>query len=130
MKTKLVVLGVFLAAALCWAGLAQAGLVGGQTVSIFQTDGLESANGTFKSARNSADTTQYIGCSRYAYDTGSNSITCYARNAAGTYRSCSTGNENMLRVAETLNPSAYLFFVVNADGSCDRVISVNASYNL
>lgn len=88
------------------------------------------ANGTFKSVRNSADSQQYIGCSLYAYDTGSYSATCYAYSASGQYASCYTSDANMLKVVQTLNPASYLYFVVNADGSCDRVISVNASFNL
>jgi hypothetical protein len=131
MKTKIVVLGAFLLAAVLGAGLAHAGLNGGQQVNVWtDSAGLLNANGTFKTARSSSDSTQYIGCSRYAYDTGSNSITCYAKKADGTYASCFTGNDIMLRVAETLNPASYLYFVVNSDGSCDRVITVNASYNL
>lgn len=108
-----------------------AGLVGNNPVAIW-TDGAgqKNANGTLRDARYSADGTQYIGCSRYAYDTGSNSIVCYARDAAGNYASCFTGDDNMLRVAETLNPASYLYFVVNADGSCDRVITVLSSFDM
>jgi hypothetical protein len=127
------VLGVFLGALLLGAGVtrvARAGLVDSTQVSIFTTGGLDSANGALRAARNSADGTQYIGCSRYAYDTGSNSIVCYAMSSAGVYRSCFTGNDAMLRVAETLNPAAYLYFVVNGDGSCNRVITVLASFDL
>ena len=83
-----------------------------------------------EAARNSADGTQYIGCSRYAYDTGSTSITCYAQSASGAYKSCYTSNDQMIRVAETLNSAGYLMFAVNADGSCDRVISALVSFNL
>jgi hypothetical protein len=110
---------------------AVAGNSSGVQVSV-GTDGAGqvSASGTFKSARNSADTQQYIGCSLYAYDTGSYSATCYAYSASGQYASCYTSDANMLKVVQTLNPASYLSFVVNADGSCDRVISVNASYNL
>jgi hypothetical protein len=113
-------------------GVTHAGLVGYNPVNIW-TDGsgLQSANGTLRDARNSSDSVQYIGCSRYAYDTGSNSIVCYARTASGTYLSCQTANAGMVRVAETLNPASYLYFVVNSDGySCNRVIAVAASYNL
>ena len=124
--TVLFVCGTLLASSVTYAGL-----VGYNPVSIW-TDGSgqKNANGTLRDVRNSADGTQYIGCSRYAYDTGSNSIVCYARDASGNYVSCWTGDDNMLRVAETLNSAGYLYFVVNADGSCDRVITVLASYNL
>jgi hypothetical protein len=122
---------LFVCGALFASSATYAGLVGNTPVSIW-TDGSgqKNANGTLRDARNSADSMQYIGCSRYAYDTGSNSIVCYARDAAGNYASCWTGDDNMLRVAETLNPAAYLYFVVNADGSCDRVITTLTSYNM
>jgi hypothetical protein len=127
---KKVVLAAFFGSFLIGAGIASAGSVGNTQVSIFTTNGLDAAKGTLRAVRNSADSTQYIGCSRYAYDTGSTSIVCYANDANGNYRSCSTGNDQMLRVAETLNPAAYLYFVVNTDGSCDRVITTLTSYNL
>jgi hypothetical protein len=131
-QTKLA-LGVFVVALLLGAGVtrvARAGSVDNTQVSIFTTDGLDAANGTLRAVRNSGDGTQYIGCSRYAYDTGSDSIVCYAMDSMGAYKSCFTGNDAMLRVAETLNPAAYLYFVVNADGSCNRVITVLASFDM
>jgi len=109
-----------------------AGSVDNTQVNIW-TDGftgLQSANGTLRAARNSADSTQYIGCSRYSYDNGSNSIVCYARSSTGAYLSCSTSDAGMVRVAESLSSAGYLYFVANTDGSCDRVISVLASFNL
>jgi hypothetical protein len=112
------------------AGAAVAGSVSNQTVAFSTTGGLLDAKGTFKPVRNSADAVQFIGCSRYAYDTGSTSIVCMATNAAGQSRSCQTSNNEMLRVAENLNPASYLYFVINADGSCDRVIATNYSFNL
>jgi hypothetical protein len=127
---KKVVLAAFFGSFLLGAGIASAGSVGNTQVQITTTNGLDAAKGTLRAVRNSADSTQYIGCSRYAYDTGSTSIVCYANDANGNYRSCSTGNDQMLRVAETLNPAAYLYFVVNTDGSCDRVITTLTSYNL
>jgi hypothetical protein len=126
--TALLVSGILLA-----SGVTYAGMTGYNPVNIWtdSSTGLQSANGTLRDARNSADNTQYIGCSRYAYDTGSNSIVCYARTAAGAYLSCQTSDAGMVRVAETLNSASYLYFVVNSDGwSCNRVISVHASYNL
>jgi hypothetical protein len=129
---KTLILGLLVCSTLLVSGVTYAGLVGNNPVNIW-TDGSgqPSANGTLRDARNSADSSQYIGCSRYAYDTGSNMIVCYARTASGSYLSCQTSDANMVRVAETLNSSAYLYFVVNPDGySCDRVITVLASYNL
>lgn len=98
------------------SGLTFAGSSSNNPVSIWtDSSGLQQANGTLKDVRNSADNTQYIGCSRYAYDTGSNSIVCYAQSAGGAYLSCWTGDANMVRVAETLNSAGYLYFAVNAE---------------
>jgi hypothetical protein len=129
---KTLITALLVCSTLLASGVTYAGLVGNNPVNIW-TDGsgLQSANGTLRDARHSADSLQYIGCSRYAYDTGSSSIVCYARTASGSYLSCQTSDAGMVRVAETLNPASYLYFVVNADGwSCDRVITVAASYNL
>ena len=112
-------------------GITYAGSSSSQVVSIWtDSAGLQNANGTLKATRDSADATQYIGCSRYAYDTGSNFVICYARSAAGAYQSCQTSDASMMRVAETLNPASYLYFVTNTDGTCDRVITVAASFDL
>jgi hypothetical protein len=114
------------------SGAAVAGSSSNNQVTVWTdaTSGLPAANGTLRAVRNSPDSTQYIGCSIYAYDTGSTSIVCYAMTATGTYRSCWSSNPEMIRVAQTLNPASYLFFEVNSDGSCDRVISSQVSFNL
>jgi hypothetical protein len=122
---------IFAATLVAGVTTAVAGMSGGQQVNIWtDSNGLLNANGTFQNTRHSADSVQYIGCSLYAYDSGGYSATCYARSASAQYTSCFTTDANMLKVVQTLNPASYLYFVVNADGSCDRVISVNASYNL
>jgi len=117
-------------AVLLLTGSALAGSSSSTEVSVWTSGGKVLAKGSLRVARYSSDTTQYIGCSRYAYDTGSNSITCYALEENGDYANCYTGDENMLRVAETLNRAAYLYFRVDTDGSCDFVITTLASYNL
>jgi hypothetical protein len=122
---------IFAVALVAGATTAVAGLAGGQQVSIWtDSAGLINANGTLSNTRNSADSVQYIGCSYYTYDSGSASAVCYARSASGQYASCSTTNATLLSAVQTLNPAAYLYFVVNADGTCNRVITVTTSYNL
>lgn len=130
MTMKTIFLGACLGATLLAAGLAKAGSVSTQAVTFSTVGGLEAASGSVRATRNTADTVQYIGCVRYAYDTGSNTALCYAKNAAGTVRQCSTSNESMMRSAETANPMSSIYFVVNTDGSCDRVIVTNTSFNL
>lgn len=129
---KSIIAALLVGSAMLASGVTYAGYAGGNQVSIW-TDGagLQNANGTLREARFSPDSTQYIGCSRYAYDSGTNLVVCYARTAAGAYLSCQTSDANLIRVAETLNPASYLYFVVNSDGiTCDRVITVATSYNL
>jgi hypothetical protein len=128
--TKKLVGVTFLGAILAGVGLAHAGVVSNQQVMIWSSGGLDAANGALLPSRNSSDGNQYIGCSRYAYDSGGSSIICYARDASGAYKSCSTGQDQMLRAAETLNPAGYLYFVVNPDGTCSSVVTVTASFFL
>src|SRR5262245_50561129 len=79
------------------ATVAVAGSSSNQQVAVWtDANGLTNANGTFLAARHSPDTTQYIGCSLYAYDTGSYSATCYAYSATYQYASCYTSNAQML----------------------------------
>ena len=127
---KLALIATFAALAV-GAGLAHAGSVSNQTVGFSTTStGLEAASGGVRATRNSADTVQYIGCVRYTYDTGSNSALCYAKNAAGTLKQCTTNDPNMMRAAELMNSMSFLSFAINADGTCDRVIVTNTSFNL
>jgi len=127
---KKLMLATFIGSLLAGAGAAYAGSVDNTVVTFGTTSGLPYAKGTLRAVRNSSDSTQYIGCSRYAYDTGSSSIVCYAMRSDGSSRSCQTSNDQMMRVAETLNPAAYLYFVVNSDGSCNRVITALSSDDL
>ena len=117
-------------AGLCVAGSVAAGSVSNQTVNVWTSGSVTYGNGVLRAARYSSDSVQYIGCSRYAYESGSNSITCYAKAANGDYVSCWTGDDNMLRSAETLNSAGYLYIGANADGECNRVITVTASYDI
>jgi hypothetical protein len=126
---KLALIATF-AALVVGAGLAHAGSASTSAVTFSTVGGLEAASGSARVTRNTADNVQYIGCVRYAYDTGSNSALCYARNAAGTVRQCTTNDPNMLRSAELMNPMSSLYFVINTDGTCDRVIVTNTSFNL
>jgi hypothetical protein len=126
MKKWAFILGVFGASA-----VALAGSVSNQTVAVWtDSSGLTKANGDLEAARHSGDSTQYIGCSLYAYDSGSLSATCYAESATGQYASCSTDSPQMLQLVASLNSASYLYFGVNADGSCAWVVTVNSSFNL
>ena len=121
MKTK--VMGMGVVGALLVAGLSTAGSSSGSPVTLFTDSGsgLPGAKGSLRSARFTSDSVQYIGCGHHAYDDGTTFVSCYARDAAGTLRTCFTSDQRMVRTAETLDPASYLFFTVGADGSCERL---------
>ncbi|MFZ5893364.1 MAG: hypothetical protein ACOY0T_20050 [Myxococcota bacterium] len=114
------------------AGIALAGARGGQMVSLYvDDDGLLAANGSLLATRQSVDSLAHIGCWVQVYADGHRVATCSARDASGATRSCMTEHPGMIKNALSLNSAGYVYFSLNADGStCDRVIAVNASYNL
>jgi hypothetical protein len=120
--------GTFLGALLIGAGLAQAGAVRPEPVSISTSGGLDCARGSVRVTQDSADDASYLGCVRFTDAGGSRTALCYARNAAGAVKQCSTSEPGMVSAAETVNPRSYLSFVVNTDGSCDRVIVTNTTF--
>jgi len=80
--------------------------------------------GAFGTARNSADTVQYIGCWDYG-----NSARCFARNSASTAKSCSTTDPNHLAVIRGLVDSTYIYVNFNTTtGACTNVYSYNNSF--
>lgn len=84
------------------------------------------AYGSMGSARNSADSSQQIGCT-IGLDITSNpntltrSLSCFARNAAGVSVACTvpatwtTQWENFARVLDTLGPQSYIYFIAQMD---------------
>jgi len=85
---------------------------------------LDVGYGYLGSARNSADSVQYIGC----YTRGSNA-TCTVVNAAGQSGSCSTSNAAQLTAIHSMSSDAYLLFGWdNATGVCEFVYVRNFSY--
>jgi hypothetical protein len=62
-------------------------------------DSIGYASGSLDSARNSADTMQYINCEMYA----SGNIQCKARNSAGVQRTCSTANTDFVKTVQMIN---------------------------
>jgi hypothetical protein len=78
------------------------------------------AEGAIGSARNSADTVQYLGCSVSATTTGT-SIQCVARNAAGTQVQCNTSSPNLINAALSIQTDNYLRFDWDATGACTAI---------
>jgi len=74
------------------------------------------ASGDLGYVRNTPDTVQYIGC-----QSSQSSGSCWAKNAAGEYKTCVTSDAAMLAVIRSLNGDGHLMFGWNGDGSCREV---------
>jgi hypothetical protein len=88
------------------------------------------AQGDLGAAHNSADSTQYIGCSIIFWGPGSglaNQAICTARSAANVYLSCSTTNADFIAMAGEIKGDSFLFFSVDAAGLCNQLQVDNSS---
>jgi hypothetical protein len=113
-----------IAIAIAIAGLSTTAWAGFHTAQqVVISDPGMFANGDLGYVHNTADLTQYIGCSSYG-----TSASCMARNLAGVLRSCSTANPSMLAAIHSLNGDSHLYFGWNAAGQCTFVNVRNASY--
>lgn len=84
--------------------------------------------GSMGSARNSGDNNQYIGCT---VNTSGSTPTgnCYARNAAGTLKTCTTTNFYYVEQMKSLASDSYIYFGWNASGQCTTLsIGTMSSY--
>ncbi len=129
MKKLHAVVGV--AVALSLAGTAAwAGAKTVVPVTISPSASTTWVSGTIGSARNSANTNETIGCALYAYSNVSapSSIQCYARNAAGTYISCTSTAPALVNAMSAITSDSYITFVVDTSGSCTHVYINNSSY--
>jgi hypothetical protein len=100
---------------------AQAGMKTIQQVVVNEAQ--SSAWGDLGYARNTADSTQYIGC--YLIGSGVDGGTygiCTARNAAGVTRSCSTDASNYLYIITSINSDSFVQFKWNTAGKCTMII--------
>src|SRR5262249_34011982 len=70
------------------------------------------AGGVVGDARRSADSSQYIGCSVWAYPNGvgSSSTSCFAMDAYGNYAYCYTGSAEVARAVEGMTSDSYVSF--------------------
>lgn len=127
MKNNILVIGVL--GALLGSGFAMAGRVETSPVAFVSVSGgRQLVRGSLRNARFSGDTVQYIGCAHSAYSDGTNEVACYARNAAGSTRSCVTTNADLMRTAAMVGPATNLQFLISADGvSCEEITSHNYS---
>lgn len=90
------------------------------TVPVYVTD--SSFGGAKGTARNSADTLQYIGCR----DNGSN-VFCVARDAAGVTKSCTATGATNIAVFRGSTDHSRLDVRFSA-GECTSIAQTNTSY--
>jgi len=84
---------------------------------VISTTGIKPyASGDLGYVRNTADFTQYIGCETTATLGG-----CYAVNAAGLYKSCTTTDAALIDLIRSINGDGNLFFSWNPDGTCKGI---------
>jgi hypothetical protein len=93
-----------------------------------------SAAGSVGTARNSLDTTQYIGCQMWSFgDSTGATIYCFARTAptataASTYAQCIAGNSpSMASVVDAMGPASQIVFEWDANGNCTYIAADNSS---
>jgi hypothetical protein len=84
------------------------------------------SSGSVGSARNSADTTQYIGCQMVIWN-GSVSFECFARNASGAWGSCYSSNPAFFPVVQSIGPSSFIAWDNDANGNCTQLNVYNSS---
>lgn len=112
-------------------GLAAAAVAGTFAVSAFAgmktqqqvviNEAQSSAWGDLGWARNSANTTEYIGC--HIIGSGNEGMgVCTARNAAGVTRSCTTQVSAYLYTITAINSDSFVQFKWNSSGNCTMVI--------
>lgn len=113
-------------AAATFGAAAFAGMKSQQQVVI--NDDKSSAWGDLGWARNSANTTEYIGC--HIIGSGNEGMgVCTARNAAGVTRSCTTQVSAYLYTITAINSDSFVQFKWNSSGNCTMVIvETNSSF--
>lgn len=121
MRTKM--WSVLVLAALSLPGVAAAGMR--DYVPVWISGG--AAGGTIGSARNSADTVEYIGCQVSSNWGGTPWAACYAKNSSGSYLTCSSSAPGLVDVAKNIYADAYIYFYRNSDGSCGNLFIDNCS---
>src|ERR1043165_3759838 len=106
------------------APLAHAGFKAGFGVTVDQVNGY--ANGALGTARNSADSNEYLDC--YAtYGTGPAAY-CAARDAAGYVVGCFTSDPNKVAALSSITSNSYISFSFDSSGTCTELAIENTSY--
>lgn len=101
------------------AGVALGGTVVGAPVKIVDDEtGAGTVTGSMHSARNSANTVEYIACFLQANSGMQVPFGyCTARNAAGVYRTCAL-ETGMIEAVKSIAAYSYIRFTYDDEGTC------------
>jgi len=80
--------------------------------------------GSLGSARNSSNSTEFIGCYLNSWGSG----VCSARNAGGVYKRCTTKNPSIVALIRNLPDSPRIYVQFNAAGECTYMGRDSNSY--
>ncbi|MCP4136738.1 MAG: hypothetical protein GY754_37560 [bacterium] len=131
MIKKILGLGILTVVVLS-AGYLFAGYALTNQVYVNNTASSPYAHGALQAARNSSDTTQYIGCYNYTL-TGTPGAACIARDSSGNTIIGSTTNADLIETIRSASgTSAYVYFRLSSSSSSelDYVYTNNFSYNI
>jgi len=90
---------------------------------------IREALGSIGSARNSADSVQYIGCSIEADSSTDPLIACFATDETGTSALCTSSSPRLVAAVQGITSLSFIDFQWDSDQSCTFVYVVNASFN-
>jgi hypothetical protein len=87
------------------------------------------AIGSLRSARASADTKQFIGCSIFGNGGQEAVVECFAQDKAGVQLSCTSFERSMADAVSMIDASSDLHISMR-DGRCTSITVLNSSINL
>lgn len=112
--------GALLASTAAWAGFKSTYYADVDTTGRY-------AYGSYGSARGSADSLQYIGCSVQGFSSGSSRVICEAQNASGVSAFCSSTVPALVTAATSQSGDSYIFFTWDENGDCTYLYVSNTS---
>ncbi len=117
-------------AAVLTASQAFAGYNSGTAyVQIYDDGSYREAAGSIRDVHDSPDTLQYIGCSVTAYGgSATPTVSCYARDAAGTSRWCVSGTASHVAAALSIDADTAVDFMWDGNARCTKVMVTHASW--
>ncbi|XYI02308.1 hypothetical protein ACMHYB_22115 [Sorangium sp. So ce1128] len=76
------------------------------------------ASGTAYAARTSSNSVERIDCEVNGYSSGTATVCCFATNAAGVFKECSSFFAGIVAAAQAISDYSAISFSWNAQGSC------------